>query len=353
MPLGKRLASLLSFILILAGCSDTNRSFRPFPLLPSVPNTMLLVQSDGNLILRSLAGDETMTLTADAQGTVNRNAQFAAEGMRIVWQRDDRDFRREVWVMNRDGLEKVKLGDGSIAPAGAVFRDGRVVYSENVLATGVPIGSTIRVVDLGSRLLQTIPLATGTRAYEPQWSASGRRIAFLTGDGFPDGKRSIVLWDADSAVAFPIDTAGVGPIKSRRRGFIRWAPTGNRLAFVRYDDTGTVPSLFVLDVRAHDVVADSLAVVGVEGNDNDSSPEWSSDGSRLFFRGVDLNLHSIPAAGGPQENVSQAVAIRPRVASGGTQIAYTTDVGAVTVSGLDGSNKRIVLSARPGVTAFY
>jgi Tol biopolymer transport system component/DNA-binding winged helix-turn-helix (wHTH) protein len=150
------------------------------------------------------------------------------------------------------------------------------------------------------------------RVYNPQWSPDGARLAFQASEK-PGAGAKIYLVSRDGGA--PVLAA---PEKRDRQEYPSWSAQGNSILFTSYDETGSNPALWMLDLNSRDVSMlpgtiglwygqlspDGRQVVALAGEKrkltlydmlshntrvltgNADYPRWSPDGKYVFFRTV-------------------------------------------------------------------
>lgn len=161
----------------------------------------------------------------------------------------DRDGNREIYVMNPDGMNQVRLTNN-------------LVLDDN-----------------------------------PTWSPDGTRIAYVSQK--PDGTYAIYVMNADGTNRTEITSLTTSAYTTWRP--FSWSPNGRKIAF--HDSTGhhwTGLDIFV--VRTDGTGRQNLTA---DHEHLDITPTWSPDGSKILFSRYDLYggyggtmLHTIGADGG-------------------------------------------------------
>jgi Tol biopolymer transport system component/PKD repeat protein len=148
---------------------------------------------------------------------VDASPAWSPNGAKIVFQ-SDRDGRAELYVMNADGSNVVRLtynvGVDPTVPDPDWAPDGsRIVFTCEVQSGNADI---CRINADGTGLVR---LTNGPEAeFEPAWSPDGSRIAFVSGS-------QLKLMNADGSGASPIATGSWRPQAPD------WSPDGSRLVF--------------------------------------------------------------------------------------------------------------------------
>lgn len=129
----------------------------------------------------------------------------------------------------------------------------------------------LRLVDLTTGAHKALPVPGGRQACFPRWAPRGERIAFLA---LEDGRWQLATMDAQGQ-DYKVWTAN-RPDLHGLWGLIDWSPDGTRLVF-KADTQPFASDLFVLDTR--DGSFRNLT------NDEayDESPAWTPDGDGVVF----------------------------------------------------------------------
>lgn len=163
-----------------------------------------------------------------------------------------RDGRHQIYLMNPDGTDQVRLCTlhGAISPRWSSDAAKLVFVSNGHICVMYADGSHQR--DLGPGL-------------EPDWSSNGTKIVFTIGDqGIhtmnPDGSEIAQLTHRDDRVP-------------------KWSPDGNQIAFNRHSP-GENREIFLMDMDADG--ADATNITNSEADD--VNPAWSPDGAKIAFQ---------------------------------------------------------------------
>jgi Tol biopolymer transport system component len=176
---------------------------------------------------------------------------------KIVFE-SNRDGNAEVYVMNPDGTNPVRLTSNSAADFDASFspdgqkiafvssRDGSFqIYVMNIDGSG-----------------QTRIGSDSSNDIDPAWSPDGTRFAFASDRN--GGRYQIYVMNID----------GTNPVRvtndSQNDTSPSWSPDGTKLVF---DDAGL--SIYVMNPDGSNLIRIS--------NSADSQPSWSPDGTKIVF----------------------------------------------------------------------
>lgn len=176
--------------------------------------------------------------------------------------------KNELWALDeRRGLfrqpakEPVQLTSGAIDWEGPVpGKDGTIVFATRVTYHG-------ELCRFDTRTQQLQPFLGGISAVYVSFSNDGKSVAYVS---YPDA----TLWKADRDGSNPVELSSP-PIGA----FLpRWSPDGKRIVFANYLSTSfesyIVPSEGGTPQR-----------LLPEDNEQQSDPDWSSDGSKIAFGG--------------------------------------------------------------------
>lgn len=174
----------------------------------------------------------------------NSHPDWSPDGSKLVFI-SNRDGPRDVYAMNADGFNVVRLTNAKAPPFRPVNWDPTWSPDGRQIAFTSSSGGTqdIYVMDAdGSNVRQL----TSDPAYDvaPSWSPDGTRIAFMSGRDDPNGfVGSVYVMDADGSGATALAPEG---------GYPSWSPDGSMITFIR-GDVGSVIDIFVMNADGSDV----------------------------------------------------------------------------------------------------
>jgi dipeptidyl aminopeptidase/acylaminoacyl peptidase len=243
----------------------------------------------------------------DAQGALRRNGKIAFTS--------DRDGNLEIYVMNSDGTNQVRLTNNTLLDAHPSWSpDGRkIAFLSQRPAGGYAIfqmnadGTNKSEITPVSYQPPSFPYAWG---WAISWSPDGRQLAFQDGTGISivnnDGSGRRVLadgfgpaWAPDGSKilfirgAFPWtlhtlrpDGTDLRTLPSLPNNYIwyydaTWSPAGNELAITAFDGANEVIFLTNADgTNPRETVAQCALAIGCSRLAN---VDWSPDGQTLIY----------------------------------------------------------------------
>jgi Tol biopolymer transport system component len=221
-----------------------------------------------------------------------------------VWASEDsivfdseRDVRRHIFRMGRDGGDIVELSSGdAIEERPAVSPDGSMIaYAEFVDAPlGADLGLHLADADGSNARTLTVGGKAGTNGGDtgPSFSPDGRWIAFERAIDFDAGKAGLFIINTDGTGLRRLADDALGA------GYPRWSPDGKRILFTEHLDATTFAPgpLWVVDV--------GVGAPRPLTDPNDPgwafAGDWSPDGRQVVFD------YFLPALGQPQLRVVDA-----------------------------------------------
>lgn len=214
------------------------------------------VSADGSLTTRLTHGD-----------AVEYDPAWSPDRRRVVFAAtaDARQRKADVYVMDADGTRRTaltRLNEVAFAPAWSP--DGRrIAFSTLAFNGALPGKATIWVMDADGRNPEKL-----REGMMPNWSPDGRRLLYTSAPD-EEGKAppQLFVMDADGKNPKLLSTG------TAMHGV--WSPDGKRIAYEGVE--GEKIDLFVMN-------SDGTQPVRLtRGGDQCVTPQWSSDGRRLFF----------------------------------------------------------------------
>ena len=221
----------------------------------------------------------------------------------------DRDGNIEIYAMNADGSDPVRLTDD---PAVDEQPDWSPDGAKIVFTAGAEAGGGLRVMDAGG---STATQLTDGDDIEPAWSSDGTKIAFTRLDE--------TGWDWDPGI-YVMSAVGGDPVRidTLTAGQAAWSPDGSRIAFTGGTVGGGVSDIYVIgaDGTNETNLTNDSAVVSFD-------PAWSPDGTRIAFRrgnGEGSDVWVMAVDGSNQVNLTNYAAYdgEPAWSPDGTKIAF-------------------------------
>lgn len=223
-------------------------------------NKSMLVVMDGD-------GSHETVLLEEVFEDVSRGARFfdpswSPDATRIAFFVDAYDAQHDggLHTVAADGTDLVRIGPGrdpAWSPDGSEIA---YVHGDDIWIVELEGGSTENVTD-----------SAGVAESAPTWSCDGTRLAYIA-----DG--TLVVHNLSSN-----GTAEVA-VEGYLVGYPAWAKTGNRIAFVAWQESGGgsgygPPDIWIVDLDAG----------GPENLTNTSDvpeiqPSWSADATQIVFR---------------------------------------------------------------------
>jgi len=232
---------------------------------------------------------------------------------RIAFVSERYDQRTEVFVMNADGSQPLRLTNrpgNDVAYAPAWSPDGAhiaFVSSDDVYVMKAD----------GSE--QTLLLAS---AYSPAWSPDGAHIAYISNSDSDNHTYELYV----VSVSDGPNADGVGQVRLTDNQWHDmspvWSPDGARIAFVSARDGNA--EIYVMN-------ADGSEPVNVTRHpDTDESPAWSPDGARIAFtsgRDGNAEIYVMNTDGSQQTRLTDNAAFdrSPAWSPDGARIAFVSD----------------------------
>lgn len=221
---------------------------------------------DYEIYVMDADGSEQIRLTQSAG--FDFQASWSPDGTKIVFE-SERDGNREIYVMNADGSEQINLTQNPNGDSGAAWSpDGKKIafFSTRDGDTG------IFVMDAdGSGQTR---LTTGEDFY-PDWSPDGEKILFETARDIATLGYEIYVMNADGSGQTNL-TNNPAFLDIRPS----WSPDGNKIAF---HSSRAGAGIFVMNADGSEVtqVADFVTI--------DAAPSWSPDGTKILYDSAALD----------------------------------------------------------------
>jgi YD repeat-containing protein len=265
------------------------------PLMPQSGSSKIVFASnrDGSMQIYSMNSDGSGQTRLTYSGANDDYPRWSPNGSKIVFQsdRDNPDTGVfDIYVMNADGSGQTRLTtDANDDSAAAWSPDGSKIAFQSA-RNGVNYQIYVMNADGSGQV--NISNTTANDA-QPSWSPDGTKIAFAS-DRDQAGFSSIYVMNANGSNQTRLTFSGSG----FRDEQPAWSPNGAKLAFVstrnsdletwqETDDDGSVITKSKLHVNKEVYVMNATGSNQVRLTntlENDDSPAWSGDGTKIVFR---------------------------------------------------------------------
>jgi hypothetical protein len=177
----------------------------------------------------------------------------------------------QVWVVNSDGSgqrQLTGLAEGACQPAWSPDGSQLAFTSPCSGKKELYIGSRIYISDTDGKNPHAIPITLNSAGdFSPAWSPDGKMIAFASLRG--DSKPHILIYTISDSSFKTVTNAAYGDLNPV------WAPSGLQIAFVRQFPNS--------QVWISDLTGQQQFQYSPSGAVIDQWPDWSKDGSILFY----------------------------------------------------------------------
>ena len=266
---------------------------------------------------------------------------------KIAFSRQQSGLDWDIWIMNVDGSNQIRLLDNAHRDADPHFRyDGtKIVFGRSI--QGNPPTLDIYVINPDGTGQTCLTCDLPTDAGQPKFSWDGTKIVFAVAAG-PVGtfNDDIYTMNADGSGRAGLLTAGTDDV------WPSYSPDGQHIVFQRYVTSRADPNPKSKICRYS--IGDGITTDLTDGSDLDEMPVYSPDGRYVVFkRGfTNTEIYRLDLVASTLENLTNSDAAgedAPVYSYEGDKIAFfslTTDISTaeIWIMNSDGTNKKPLTS---------
>jgi Tol biopolymer transport system component len=238
----------------------------PTPILPPGGNGKIVFERSRRIFVMAADGANQTQLTTT--GTADYQPAWSPDGTRIAFVSDRTPPYPNVYVMNANGANQVRLGtndggQGNHDPAWSP-NGTKIVFVRDINSS-----SKIYVMNANGSNPVRLTNTEEAREYDPAWSPDGGKIAFVRRVADPI-HIGIYLTDPDGSNPTDLTPTTIEATTPA------WSPDGAKILFRKSD------SIWVMN-------RDGSQQTRLTSSFSDHSPTWSPDGTKIAFCRGDYN----------------------------------------------------------------
>ncbi|MDQ4026272.1 MAG: hypothetical protein M3217_12415 [Actinomycetota bacterium] len=315
--------------MVLAGAPPLAAQLGPAPIVYSAYRYG--GRNAGSTIFTIVPGEERARLTGSR--SFNLEPVWSFDGTRIAYVHHARPRNPDIWVMDADGTDKVRLTSGPRDDDSPQWSHNAAQIVWLKTRPDSPFGR-IYVMDADGSDKRLLTGEEENAAY-PRWSPDGTKIAFLTRSSCNGcaNDTELMVMDTDGTDVVALTDNDVDEVTPA------WSPDSERIAFSREREDGG--DLFTIAVDG----SDEQRITSVDGYA--FLPGWSPEGSLLAFTLLvdPENFHTRLATVDP---ATHHVDVLTDVETGGIMPAWARDGVRIAFLGFHSGGYNIGVARRGG-----